>query len=188
MYCTKCGKEMPENSKICPTCGAENDPKTPSGETFTEQASAFFGKVKDTVNSELNPDKFRTWGAGRILLLISGFIIFLSTVTPLLSFRVFGYGRSFNMYQIQGFIAFVTLVGAGLAIAGGIANKRGLKVAALVITIITTIIWIINIANGYSVLPALVGKLAGLTVGFGFIINLIGLGLLIVAFSMDRKR
>ena len=92
------------------------------------------------------------------------------------------------MYQTQGFIAFVTLVGAGLAIAGGIANKRGLKVAALVITIITTIIWIINIANGYSVLPALVGKLAGLTVGFGFIINLIGLGLLIVAFSMDRKR
>ena len=35
MFCAKCGKEMDDNAKFCPSCGAEA-----SGETAAEQPAA----------------------------------------------------------------------------------------------------------------------------------------------------
>ena len=35
MFCAKCGKEMEDNAKFCPSCGAEA-----SGETMSEQPAA----------------------------------------------------------------------------------------------------------------------------------------------------
>ncbi len=191
MYCTKCGKELQEDTKFCPSCGAENSKKENTGETFTEQAGAFFDKVKDTVNNDLNVNEVKKWGVPRILFLISGILLFLSTFTPLFSVhtRYFvKYGQSFNMFQTNGFLGFVTLVGGCLAIAGAFAINKGLKIAALVISIIMTIVWICIVAGGASSLAgSLLGVVGAISVGFGFVANLIGLGLLIAGFVMDKK-
>ena len=56
------------------------------------------------------------------------------------------------------------------------------------ISIIMTIVWICIVAGGASSLAgSLLGVVGAISVGFGFVANIIGLGLLIAGFVMDKK-
>ena len=50
MFCTKCGKQIPDSTKFCPYCGANCSPE----QDIASQASQVFNKAEQELGSAFN--------------------------------------------------------------------------------------------------------------------------------------
>ena len=53
MFCTKCGKQIPDSTKFCPYCGANCSPE----QDIASQASQVFNKAEQELGSAFNEVK-----------------------------------------------------------------------------------------------------------------------------------
>ena len=55
MFCTKCGKQIPDSTKFCPYCGANCSPE----QDIAGQAGQVFNKVEKELGSAF--DELQQW-------------------------------------------------------------------------------------------------------------------------------
>lgn len=132
MFCAKCGKEMDDNAKFCPSCGAGT-----SGETVSEQPAqpaqqVPYSQPAAAVTAE--PGQSSGVGIGALICGIIGLVLcWVPIVGLILSIVAVVLGGKGKRTLPEG--------KKGMALAGFI-----LGIIGLIISIIVLIAWIVTIA------------------------------------------
>lgn len=81
MFCTKCGKQIPDSTKFCPYCGANCSPE----QDIASQASQVFNKAEQELGSAFNEVKQSFTGSnnqnnnqGTMLIRITAMVIIMA--------------------------------------------------------------------------------------------------------------
>jgi hypothetical protein len=129
MFCAKCGKEMDDNAKFCPSCGADT-----SGETMSKQPAQQVPYSEPAATFEQPSEPSSGIGIGALICGIIGLVLcwvpIVGLILSIVAVVLGGKGRK-------------TLPDGkrGMALAGFI-----LGIIGLVISIIVLISWIVAIA------------------------------------------
>lgn len=65
MFCTKCGKQIPDSTKFCPYCGANCSPE----QDIASQASQVFNKAEQELGSAFNEVKQSFTGSNNQIII-----------------------------------------------------------------------------------------------------------------------
>ena len=129
MYCAKCGKEMDDNAKFCPSCGAGT-----SGETMSEQPAQQQPYSEPASSAPVQTGESSGVGIGALICGIIGLVLcwvpIVGLIVSIVAVVLGGKGRRTLPEGKK-----------GMALAGFI-----LGIIGLVISIIVLIAWIVTIA------------------------------------------
>ena len=74
MFCTKCGKQIPDSTKFCPYCGANCSPE----QDIASQASQVFNKAEQELGSALQAAIIRIIIRVTMLIRITAMVIIMA--------------------------------------------------------------------------------------------------------------
>ena len=166
MFCSNCGKQIPDGSAFCPECGAtlggaQAAPQGAAMQNFQQGFNNFQNAVKgadysDVFNMNRTGNKMNFVGFGAALLML----IFLFLPMYHITAKVSAMGESektsesFNIFQCGGFAIFVAIVLILVIIATAffsfIKMDTPILIAGLVATVLMLILTILFIAGAVT--------------------------------------
>lgn len=153
MFCKQCGKELPENVKFCPGCGAEvenpQEEKTPDPVAEPKQT-----QVSDDGSWSVLAIVSFAFAAAAVLGYVAGGFL-LHAVTLIMS-----------IVALSQFKKDPTLKGKGFAIAGTVisAVSVGLSVVGTIVSIVLTTLGIITTGFFGALMKEIFGSMASFIV------------------------
>ena len=154
-FCEKCGKEIGEDVKFCPNCGAETaktentteneQPKTENNTDFSEKIAAL-NNTADSTSSFTKEDIEKNK-----VMAVLAYLIFL---IPLLAAKDSPYAR---YHTNQGLILFIVAVISSVIAVIPILGWIVAPIISIIVTILA-IIGIVNAATGKAKELPIIGK------------------------------
>lgn len=148
-FCSKCGKEIPEGSKFCASCGAQAPGK--KAESVVDKATAIFNDLNNTADTtaSFDPADINENKAISILNYFGPFLLIpllVKTNSPFVRYHANQGLLLLILDLVIGLVAVIPFIGWIVGLVGGIA------------VFVMMIIGIVNCVNGKAKQLPIIGK------------------------------